>query len=136
MCDLYQIVALGLLISAIVYLALFAYISYFWKPQMRSKPLSSQEKHLIEVMYSQLCSMHHVVPPISIALIVGASSIRAIGYGATSSLTQYTNASIILLAASLIFLYYDTLYTFRKMKKYEEVLEIKKVLKKFKLPSP
>jgi len=135
MCDLYQIWLLGFLISAIVYFALLSYISYSWKPQMRSKPLSSQEKHLIEVMYSQLCSMHRMVPTIAIALIAGALSILAIGFGVTTSLTQYTNASIVLLTFSLIFPYYDLIYIYRK-KKYEEVLGISKIAKKVKLRIP
>jgi len=134
MCDFYQIWLGGFLISAFVLFGIRRYISHYMKLPKRPKSLSPQETRLIELMYSQLCSIHHLVSPIAVALIVGGASIYAVGLGTPNSSIQYENASIILLSFSMIFLYRDLVYLAR-IRKYEEVLGIRKVLKKFKLPS-
>ncbi len=101
---------------------------------MRLKPRNLQEKHLIEVVYLQLCSNHYLIPPIAVALLVGAGGIFAVGLATSNLSDQFEIASTIFVSFGLIFLYYDALYIFRKMRKYEEVLGIRKVLKKFTLP--
>lgn len=127
---------IGFLISIIVLFGIDQILNYFTKPLKPEKKPNAQEMHLIELNYSQLCSIKHlVIPTIVIALLAGAGGIFAVGYASQNFSTRYQIASIVFVSFSMAFIYYDVLYLSRKIRKYEEVLGIRKLLRKFKLPS-
>jgi hypothetical protein len=87
------------------------------KPLARLEKPNAQEMRLIELNYSQLCSIDRlVVPTIVIALLVGAGSIVAVGYAFPNLSTKYQNVSMVFVSFGMAFIYYDVLYLSRKMR--------------------